>query len=89
MIEMKPCVIIHNHKVDQVVDILNPMNNLHPPYITIDFGLAGYYAVLREWYEDIMDYDITNTGIGHYPSYNEAFDEAKEWALSENIELKL
>lgn len=59
----------------------------NPPYITVGFGLAGWYAVLRMWYEDIQGYDNWGTGIGHYPTREQAIEEAEEWAMAENIKV--
>jgi hypothetical protein len=61
------------------------MNN-RKPYITISYGIGGYYAVQRAYYEDIQDYDNTCTGIGRYKTYKEAKEEAQEWAKVEGID---
>lgn len=55
-------------------------------YITIGYGIGGYYAILRAYYEDIQDYDNACTGIGRYKTYKEAKEEALEWALAEGID---
>jgi hypothetical protein len=65
------------------------MGQVRNHYITITCGIRGYFAVMRaeylddgetEWFEDNVQ-----SGIGSYASYDEAIQEAEEWARAEEI----
>ncbi len=48
--------------------------------------MSGYFAVYVAEYEDMnWGVDVVQTGIGRYKTFDEAEEEAKEWALSEGI----
>lgn len=62
-------------------------------FITVTRGISGYFAVHMAHFsvngKPEGFYDNVLTGIGRYKTYDEAVDEAKEWAKAENIRLIL
>ena len=56
------------------------------PYITVMHGMAGYVAARMDYYKDISGYDVTQTGLGRYKTFEEAEEEAKFWAECEDID---
>lgn len=60
------------------------MNNKEP-YITTGFGMGGYYAVKRVWYEEDQMWDNCQTG-SCFKTRDEAVAEARDWAKAEEIE---
>lgn len=57
-------------------------------YITISKGMAGYFAVLVWWNDEDPKFGFWepyDTGVGRYQNPQAAIDEAKEWAVSENL----
>lgn len=48
-------------------------------YVTVTSGMRGYFAMLVEGGCPVQ------SGIGSYTTRDEAADEAREWAASENI----
>ena len=66
------------------------MNEPKRPFITITYGISGYFAILVSWYEDENDgmWDITQSGIGRYEKKEDAEREGREWAEAEEIEFK-
>jgi len=60
------------------------------PFITVTKGMSGYFAVQMWWNtQDHPDlggfWEPWDTGMGRYPSQQEAIQEAKEWADAECI----
>ena len=55
------------------------------PYITVGFGIGGYYAVKRVWYEKDQMWDNCQTG-GCVRTRGEAVKDAQDWAKAEEIE---
>ena len=55
------------------------------PYITIGFGMGGYYAVKRVWYEEDQMWDNCQTG-SCFKTRGTAVAEAVDWAKAEGIE---
>ena len=54
-------------------------------YITTGFGMGGYHAVKRAWYEEDQMWDNCQTS-GKFRTYAEAATNAQEWAKAEGIE---
>jgi len=63
------------------------MANKSTYYITVSSGMSGYYAVKIIVYPDGFQ-DIQDTGVGRYPTVEEAIEEAKEWAEEEYMQFK-
>lgn len=57
------------------------------PYITIGFGLGGYYAVKRAWYEKDQMWDTCQTG-SCFQTRDKAVADAQGWAEAEGIEYR-
>lgn len=57
-----------------------------PPYVTVDHGLRGWFAVLVVWNEEGF-YEPWNSGVGSYPTSNdpELLAEGQWWADDEGI----
>lgn len=55
------------------------------PYTTVGFGMGGYYAVKRVWYEEDQMWDNCQTG-GCFRTYDKAVKDAQDWAKAEEIE---
>lgn len=55
------------------------------PYVTVGFGMGGYYAVKRVWYEKDKMWDNCQTG-SCVRTRGEAVIDATEWAKAEGIE---
>lgn len=54
--------------------------------ITVTQGMSGWFAVMIADYEDIdWGADIVTTGIGRYRTRDEAENEGRNWAESEEI----
>ena len=62
--------------------------NDYPDYVTITYGMRGYFAVLMSWSEEDCIYESWETGIGSYKSAEAAEPEAKSWADAEGIEFR-
>lgn len=61
-------------------------------YVTVTYGIRGYFAVLVELVSDEPwgeFYEPVNTGLGSYPTQAEAIPEALEWAASEEVPFQL
>lgn len=55
-------------------------------YITITHGMSGYFAILMRWVTEHGGfYDIWDTGVGRYPSLEEACVEGRTWAKEEGL----
>ena len=58
----------------------------HATYITVTQGMSGYFAVMLWWNPDMGGfYEPWNTGVGRYPTREEAETEAKQWAEAEGV----
>lgn len=57
------------------------------PFVTVTFGMRGYFAVLMTWDEDGF-WGPWQTGIGSYRTADEAFREAQDWARADGIEAR-
>ena len=55
------------------------------PYITTGFGMGGYYAVKRVWYEEDQMWDNCQTSEC-VKTRAEAVKTAQDWAKAEEIE---
>jgi hypothetical protein len=61
----------------------------HPSFVTVSKGGARWFAVMMWWApEDGGFWEPWNTGIGRYPTEEEAEEEGKEWAESEGMEFR-
>jgi len=54
------------------------------PYITVSFGMGGYYAVKRAWYEKDQMWDNCQTG-SCFRTRSKAVIDAQDWAKAEGI----
>ena len=61
------------------------MSTEHKPYITTYEPIAGWKAVLLTWNKDGY-YEPWQTGMCGYATEEEAIQEAKGWAVAEEIE---
>lgn len=63
------------------------MGNIMEPYITITSGMSGYFAVHLWWNTDLGGfYEPWETGIGRYATIEEAIEEARDWAINEEMQ---
>lgn len=64
----------------------------HPDYITVQHGMAGYFAVLMKWCPaggpDGGFYEPYETGNVRSPDRGHAEQEAHEWAEAEGVEVR-
>lgn len=61
----------------------------NPDYIGVALLGSGYAALHMRWYADTGGYDVQQTGLGRYPTRQEAEREARDWSRSDEIELRL
>jgi hypothetical protein len=62
----------------------------HPPYVTVTYGMRGWFAVLLTWNDEHGGfYEPFNTGPGSYKTSEDAQKEARLWAEAEGLEFKL
>jgi len=64
----------------------NAVTKIPDKFITVQKGMAGWYAVYFSWdscWDDVPE--VIQTGIGRYDNIDTAIEEAKEWAQSEQI----
>lgn len=61
---------------------------MNKPYITVTNGISGHYAILVVWDDELQGWDIEQTGLGRYPTVEEATAEGLSWAESEQLEFK-
>lgn len=54
-------------------------------YITVGFGMGGYYAVKRVWYKKDQMWDNCQTSE-HVKTWAKAVKTAQDWAKAEGIE---
>jgi len=61
-------------------------------FITTTHGMSGYFAVQMWWNGDAMAtcgfWEPYQTGIGRYATKAEAENEARSWALSDDLQFK-
>jgi len=55
------------------------------PYVTITYGMRGWFAVMRAWYEQDQMWDNVTSGIGSYEDPEGARQEAKTWAAADGV----
>lgn len=62
-----------------------------PPYVTVTYGLRGFYAVLLTWQADDCGgfYEPFQTGLGSFTKESHAIPEALAWARDEGIPFRL
>lgn len=64
----------------------------HDSYITVTYGMSGYFAVLIGWTKETPECDgywePYETAIGRWATLAEAEEEGKLWAKAEEIEYK-
>lgn len=61
----------------------------HDSFITVTFGMSGYFAVLMCWNSELDGFwEPYQTGIGRYKKRKQAEIEAKAWAKDEGLEYK-
>lgn len=58
-------------------------------YTTVMNGMRGYFSALISWYEEDQMWDVTNTSDFSYKTYDEAREDAKDWAKVEGVEYKV
>jgi hypothetical protein len=61
------------------------MRHLPNNFICISHGMGGYYAVHMTAYSN-GHHEPQQTGIGRYAHREEAAMEARDWAMSENLQ---
>jgi hypothetical protein len=59
----------------------------HEAYITVYKSVGGWKAVVMTWHDG--DYSPWGTGISSYRTRKEAEAEARDWAASEGVALRL
>jgi hypothetical protein len=59
----------------------------YKPYITTYKSIGGWKAVLLKWDNEVY-YEPWQTGMCGYATEKEAIQEAKEWAMAEEIEYR-
>lgn len=61
-------------------------------FITVTEGMSGFFAV-HMWLNEEEDFgpfwEPYDTGVGRYATREEAEDEAKEWAATYGMELRI
>jgi len=57
------------------------------PYITTGFGMGGYYAVKKVWYEKDQMWDNCQTSEC-FKTYGEVVNYAQDWAKADGIECR-
>ena len=57
-------------------------------YITVGFGMGGYYSVKRAWYKKDRMWDNCQTG-SCVKTREEAVKDAQDWAKAEEIECRV
>lgn len=61
----------------------------HPDYITVALLGSGYAAIHMRWYDDMNAYDVQETGFERCATRQQAEYEARDWALVDEMELRL
>lgn len=65
----------------------------HCAYITTTYGISGFFAVML-WWNDEREYgnppfwEPWTSGLGRYPTREEAAAEGRDWAAAEGLEFK-
>jgi len=57
-------------------------------YTTVGWGMGGYYAVKKVWYEEDQMWDNCLTG-NCLPTYAKAVQDAQAWAKAEELECRV
>lgn len=86
---------LHAGLQSRVVGVRTPSdspNKMTNSYITVTSGMSGYFAV-KMWL-NAEDYEFPfwepyETGVGRYLNKDLAIEEAKAWAIEEELEFKL
>lgn len=61
----------------------------HKSFVTVACGMRGHFAVLMWWNPKAGGFwEPWETGCGSYATAEEAYPEAKQWALDERLEFK-
>lgn len=68
---------------------MDTVSKRNPDYICVSLLGSGYAAVHMRWYADMDTYDVQQTGLGRYVMRKGAENEARDWAKSDEIELRL
>ena len=64
-------------------------DDTHEDFITVTHGMSGYFAVWMTWTDEFGGFwEPYTTGIGRYPTAQEAHAEARDWAADEELEYK-
>lgn len=62
----------------------------HPGYVTVTYGLRGYFAVLMAWNPDHGGfYEPWNSADFSHRTRAAAVVDAREWALAEGVECRV
>lgn len=61
----------------------------HGDYITVSQLGSGWAAIHLRYDAEIDDYDVEQTGLGRYSRREDAVDEARDWAESEELPIIL
>jgi predicted component of type VI protein secretion system len=66
------------------ITVLDP--KVHPRYVTVTHGMAGYFAVQMWWNPDLDGFwEPWNTGFGRWRQSSEAAKEAIAWAEADDL----
>lgn len=67
--------------------ILTEQDDKRKAYVTVTYGISGYFAVLMWWNPELDGFwEPWNTGFGRYKFRDDAVEEAKYWADAEELE---
>jgi hypothetical protein len=58
---------------------------MHQAFITVGYGIGGFFAVSMEWDEEAQQHLPGCTADVRWPHKYQAEVEAKEWAEAENL----
>ena len=61
------------------------VTSMHMPYITVTFGLRGWFAVLMTWNEEDQCYEPYESSPFAFASKEGAFMNARYWAQCEQL----
>ena len=64
------------------------MNLSKDPFTTVTLGLRGYFAVLMTFEDDLDCHTPFNSSFFSYSDSKDAIEDAKQWAIAEQIEYK-
>jgi hypothetical protein len=68
-------------------DLIAGPSEDHTSFVTVTYGMRGYFAVLMWWNDQDGDgfWEPWQTGIGSYKTAERAWIEARQWAEAEEL----